>query len=313
MSLTDSPSPTGNNPSTPLPIPHELRYTLAIVERIAKDLDGIEHAFMEPEEFKKLLHANTSAASQIYWREILARVHIGSHISLLRTRSWMSGVDAAWTAGNAMLYAAAFRGLLESTADSWFSFSRIPMTLATDHYRILRTINGKSSQMHIAPEIEDSLIHFTHARRLDKNMKATVPKSHEAKQIQTYLQSFGSDFEEVAHVYDRLCAFTHPSAESLMLFVEDYNASAWRLKDWDQRAFVSELHRQFSNVFSDVLMKAFNVPMALLKLLNTFKQTSIATRAVESVDLRLIPVWRQMEDAIDASRKISHRHRPASE
>lgn len=284
-----------------VPVPDGLHFTLEIVNRIVCDVGNVEHTFMEMKQFNEMVASDQAAASKVYWYELLARVHIGAHLSLLRTKCWLSGIDTAWRAENALLYAAAARGLLESSADSHFTFRNIPMTLATHHYHIGRAIRGKSKRFVVAAEIEDALVHFTHARRLGKDQKPLAPKAHDAMTIQSYLRSFGTDYDGVAAFYERLCAFTHPSAESLMLFVEDYQASTWRLTQWDQKELVAELHKAFFEVFSDTLVKALNLPMTLLKLLNTFDNVSLHTRAVESADPSGIPIWKKVEKAIEAS------------
>jgi hypothetical protein len=284
-----------------LPVPPEFNYALRFVEQIAAESVRVRHAFLGSEEFAAAVKEEPSIGSKIYWEEILARAHIAAHLSILRTRAWMSGLEIAWRASNTYLYAAAFRGLLEGTADTWFSLRDVPLSIATDHYRIRRAIAGKANRMSIAAELETRLIHFTHARRLDKQAKAQAPDAHEAKQIQAYLRSFGADYEAAALVYDRLCAFTHPSAESLMLFVKDYTADSWELVEVDQKELIAGLQASFTEVFAAALMKAFNLPIALLKLLNTFDDLRFRTNAADGIDLRRIPVWSKITAAISAS------------
>jgi len=297
-------------PAMELPVPEGLTFTFEILERVVHDLGRVTHSFMEEQPFTALCTSDVAGASKIYWSELLARVHIGAHLSLGRTRTWLSGVDTAWQAGNALLFAAALRGLLESSADSWFTFRLVPMSLATHHYHIGRAVRGKSKRFHVMAELEEALIHFTHARRLSKGEKAHAPKAHDAMTIQSYLRSLGADYDKIAALYERLCALTHPSAESLFLFVEDYTASTWRLQQWDQKALLAELHTAFYDVFSDMLIRALNLPLTLLKLLNTFNEPSLFTSALQSVDMRQIPAWSQIEQAIERSARTPMRPSP---
>ena len=131
--------------SVQLPLPDEFRFTLEVIDRVVSKLGGVCHQFMEEDQFFQLSKSRPPEAPRIYWYELLARTHIGAHLSLSRTSAWLKGVDTAWTAPNFLLYAAAMRGLLESCADSWFAFRFAPMTLATHHYHIFRALRGKST------------------------------------------------------------------------------------------------------------------------------------------------------------------------
>jgi hypothetical protein len=62
---------------------------------------------------------------QVYWREILFRAHFGACASLLRTRRWIEGACAAFEHRNYHTFMAAFRGWLESSADTFDAFRTI--------------------------------------------------------------------------------------------------------------------------------------------------------------------------------------------
>jgi hypothetical protein len=303
--------------SVELPVPDGLRFTFEIVDRIVRNSGRVSHTFMEEEEFREICRSDSAMASKIYWYELLARAHIGAHLSLSRTSTWLSAVDIAWRAANVLLYAAAMRGLLESRADSWFTFRFVPMTLANHHYHTLRAIRGKSKRVAVMPEIEDALIHFTHARRLQKEKKGEAPKSHEAMTIQNYLRSLDADYEKAAVLYERLCSLTHPSAESLAPFIGDSTRSTWRLTQRDQKQIAKDLHAAFYDVFSDILIKALNLPLTLLKLLNTFKEPSLFTPTMGAAEARNIPIWPKIQRAIERSARtptvLGHRNRKGLE
>jgi hypothetical protein len=99
---------------------------------------------------------------QIYWREMIMRIHLACCAPLLRHGDWLNALLIA-VEGNCIFGAyAACRGFLESAADAFYSLAPVPKTLAPELAFISARIKGKPTDtMVISKELEDRLIHFS--------------------------------------------------------------------------------------------------------------------------------------------------------
>ena len=80
--------------------------------------------------------------NQIYWREILYRVHIGASTALFRLHHWLDGTIRAAGDRNPLLTASGLRGLLEAAADTLHAFQNVPMMLAENHMYVRQALSG---------------------------------------------------------------------------------------------------------------------------------------------------------------------------
>ena len=76
------------------------------------------YSFMAVNEYVDLLRSDVSEGMRVYWSETLERAHLASVTAVLRSRHWLSAVLSAQSDMNALAFAAAFRGLMESAADT---------------------------------------------------------------------------------------------------------------------------------------------------------------------------------------------------
>lgn len=117
-----------------------------------------------------------------------------------------------------LMFAAALRGLIESAADTQTALRSVPVKLARRYRRIRAATLGKLDSIRPQHQIEEDLIHFTHARKLKKS--ETASDTHRAKQIQEHLDIFTSEkTENIAACYKKLCDYTHPGLSSVWLWV----------------------------------------------------------------------------------------------
>src|SRR5712691_5657740 len=158
---------------------------VVVLDRVTSEVAAHRYDFMRNDDFRHLLAQDVSRAMQVYWREILFRAHFGAFASLLRTRRWLEGICAAFEHRNYHTFTAAFRGWLEASADTFDAFHGIPAELAEAHDVIGRAVAGRLNEIAVAPELESRLIHFSHARRLEKGEEA--PPFHQARQVKKYL------------------------------------------------------------------------------------------------------------------------------
>lgn len=141
---------------------------VVVVDRMTSAATVHTYDFMRNEDFRRLLSQDVNGAMQVYWREILDRAHFGACASLLRTRCWLEGVLAGFRDENYHTFMAAFRGWLEASADTFDAFQEIAAQLAEAHAVIRRAIMGRLDQITLWPDLENRLIHFSHARRIEK-------------------------------------------------------------------------------------------------------------------------------------------------
>ncbi|RUV55971.1 hypothetical protein EOA85_20015 [Mesorhizobium sp. M5C.F.Ca.IN.020.29.1.1] len=122
----------------------------------------------------------------IYWTEMLYRAHMASVASVFRTSRWIKVAIREHEAGSLYGCASACRSLIESAGDINHSLGPVAQTLAYNKDAIRAEISGQTGEpMLSAKEFEDTLIHFTHARKVLKTEK--TPDSHKAMQTFQYV------------------------------------------------------------------------------------------------------------------------------
>ncbi|TJW53756.1 MAG: hypothetical protein E5X65_14795 [Mesorhizobium sp.] len=108
----------------------------------------------------------------IYWTEMLYRAHMASVASVFRTSRWIKVAVREHEAGSLYGCASACRSLIESAGDINHSLGPVARTLAYNKDAIRAEISGQVGEpMLSAKELEDTLIHFTHARKVLKTEK----------------------------------------------------------------------------------------------------------------------------------------------
>jgi len=150
--------------------------------------------------------------NQVYWREILFRAHFAACTGMLRLNEWLHGSQRAIVDGNVLMLAAGIRGFLEACADTFQGFSDVAPTLADCHTVVRRAINGElSEQVALAPELENTLIHFSYARKLSPGEGPALHSAATAKDCVSVLSESAPD---VVDVYHTLCDSLTPQHQA---------------------------------------------------------------------------------------------------
>jgi hypothetical protein len=97
-----------------------------------------------------------------------------------------------------LLFASSFRCLIESVADSYFSLSNLSTTLSKNINSINDSITSNLQNIYLCKELENQLIHYSHARRLNNGESA--PDSHKAEIAARYVKKL--DKETNSDFYD---------------------------------------------------------------------------------------------------------------
>ncbi len=191
-------------------------------------LRGFQYSYMSPSDYQSLLQADLPAAMRVYWLEIIYRGHYAALTSLLRTVGWLESTIAAPSANRLLGFAASFRGLLEALADTHDAIGMTVVNLADSHALIHHALSGMLDAVAVHQDLEDALIHFTHARRLTKLDSA--PPAHRAKPTTEYLKALEeAGGARVLDCYRALCEVTHPAAPSTFLYSETDGQGSWRI------------------------------------------------------------------------------------
>ena len=259
------------------------------------------YTFSGEEEYKELLRHNVNEGMRVYWTETLQRVHLAAATAILRSRRWLSGVVHAAAENNFLVFSASLRGLMESAADSSTALLGTPLTLAQFHSSIAECLAGQATTVFISSELENELIHYSHARHLRRSERANAPSSHQARRVQEYLNNFGDqNADNVRQCYGDLCDLAHPGASSVWMWLasEDLNDSAFRLSTHQDEALIAGFLRQYATMPLELLMFAFNGPLIALNILNYFAIEDLHTPQLLTWHLDGIPAWTKCRDEL---------------
>ena len=279
----------------------EARHLVEMIDGLDLKRLEVRYRFMSDQEFTALLFLDSSEAMRIYWAEMLERAHIASVSAILRSRHWLSAVLSAQSEGNALMFASAFRGLLESAADATTALLGIPITLASNYPVISESLMGRAKTITIAEDLEEELVHYSHGRYIKASERNETPQSHRARQTHDYLKVFGDlRADKVARCYRYLCDLTHPGAPSVLMWFAPVDATVgeFALSTDQDEAIINDFLGEYETVPFDTLTFAFNTPVVVLSVLNYFPLRDLHTDQLLNWNLDRIPVWVKCPDEI---------------
>lgn len=243
-----------------------------IVNDIAAQLAKDRYSFEDLNEFQiNALDAETGRehAGRVYWTEILYRAHMASVAAIFRTTRWIQVAIREHGAESLYGCAAACRSLIESAGDIGLSLGPVAHTLASIKDQVNAEIAGRSSEPGlISTELEDSLIHFTHARKVGKSEEA--PESHKAMQSYKYIDYVDKmKIPGVKELYARFCEIVHPAADSVSVTFVAKDGD-WIVDPFNERAVLQDLLAENRRTLLGVVMTSYNAPLLILKALHSF-------------------------------------------
>jgi hypothetical protein len=239
---------------------------------------------------------------QIYWQEILLRAHWAAMLNLLRHGRWQAGCVASFQPpANFFSFAASLRGLIEGALDAQYSLGAFPMSLADNYGTVQRALRGTLNGALLAPEVEDRLIHFVYARRLDKQEETRVPTSHRALDPRDYRNGLGlQDIhrDRFRELYDDLCGFCHPTAIGLTTFWGTLDNGAVQLKPFDDRSAITRFYERHKEAIQFALSLSVTTSALCLRTMNHFDFSSVHCASVDSWDFADVPAWKKIMNKI---------------
>lgn len=281
---------------------------IGMIDQLSLAKTKTRYSFMTDDDFARCLRDNPRLGVQRYWNELLARAHLTAIVAILRSRHWISAVVAAKEDKNLLSFAAALRGLIESAADTSSSLGSIPGTFAGDYAQINRALSGKiENQFVISKEIEDELIHFSHARHLTKAELTTAPRSHKAKKVRDYVEVLEKgQVHQVIACYQSLCDLTHPGASSVWMWLTSENDVDIELRPEQDESAIAFYLAEYRDTFLQLLMFSFNPALVTLNVLNYFPVRTLHTPKLLNWDLSGIPLWQKCQSELRDASPLAH-------
>ncbi len=234
--------------------------------------------------------------SQVYWEEMLCRVHWAATSNLLRHQQWFESCRTlSVERPNFLGFCASLRGLAEGAADASHSLRAIPETLARHYNDICTALRGNATSLFLSEELESALIHFQFARVLKQNQQA--PESHRALTSANYISAIDCDAHPVRLLYQELCQMAHPAWQSLHWFTQSVKDLWWVTRGNDAER-IRNLCRLHLAAIEWVQQQSVNTSIFLLQMLNVFPLQSLHTSRVRGIDMSSIPLWTKIKTAL---------------
>jgi len=291
-------------------IGHDAAEYVKIIDEIGLEDLNTSYRFMPINEYQELMLRDTAAGMKVYWREILARAHCCSTIAILRTRRWLTAMESSARENNLLSFAASFRGFLESAADASTSLSVVPLTLAHLSTKVSRILAGNiGRELLFAQDLEDELIHFSHARYLRKGQAKGRFEHHKARTTQEYMSILKKDggVSNVAECYKELCDLTHPGASSVRMWLGSSRGSLV-LSARQDSSIINRYIETYKETYLGLVMFGFNPAIISLAVLNYYPEKEFHTSALLDWNLSTITAWHKCERLL-RNRKVRARRR----
>ena len=266
---------------------------IPVIVEIVEGIGDHRYEFMSAEQFSVLAKEDWLESQRVYWLEMLYRAHFAASTSVIRTARWIDGMLALSADPNFTAFNAAYRGCLEAAADSYHTFRFVPGWLADFHTVIRAALSKTIEQPTLFKDLEDALIHFTHAGYIKKGEQ--VDPTLRAKATTDYLKALGTESVDVTGCYRDICDVTHPGIGSVRCYADAFKTvtgTGYSLRfdrDAEQiRAFCKE----YENVSRRMIFFSVVPPVMTLRLLNEFGISEINTSSAKSVVHDNNPAWK---------------------
>ncbi len=259
---------------------------------LGSSLESTCYDFMDLGDYQQILKEDPKEGLLIYWKEMLSRSHLVASSSILRNTSWLKGMLVTHENKLFLPFSAAFRGFIESTTDSFDALASLPLFLAENRKKIERVLSKKAiNSVFASADLEDTLIHFTHARKIRRG--DTAPASHKAKYVREYLNTVKhDDLVDFDIAYSRLCELTHPAASSVQYLTKNFDENHFELANNADEKALNALAIEYSKHIEELFAIAFNPAVMTLKVLNRYSLKQFHCNKVKTWDLSAIPNWK---------------------
>jgi len=263
---------------------NEVNIYLATINHIENKLKPINLLFMSDEEFLKI--KSIKNMQYIYWLEMIERLFIASITTLLRNKKWFNSVLISILNHNFYAFSSSLRCLLESCADSYFTLKNIPDTLCETFAHIKKSLQCEAHKVVLIEDLENLLIHYSHALKLTASEKRIYPDEFSAKQVREYLDCIKHENEDVIILYSKLCQISHPSSISLMPYLFENEKGLILHNRFDDQLFIDELLSSYKETIITTFSRPTLLSLISLKLINMldYKELCICEKELSFLD-----------------------------
>lgn len=269
----------------------------ATLRALVRDLEHapVQYEYLSVDDFRALIRQNVSAGVRVQVTELLYHAHFASVATLVRAYRWAEGCLSAYLQDLYLPFCAAARGLLEAVGDSYDGLAPIPLSLANAKDPIYAGLSEASSASFFNfGEIEDVLLHFSHARRLSKPEKAALPGYTQAKDPKSYTEHLEAHGPGGFYAwYQELCELAHPASDSVcyMLVPESDGRISFNPSiDHERLASHVGIHQERLAE----LLRLSQVPaITMLRVLLHFPVPALHVGAIGRLNLSQMPLWRK--------------------
>jgi hypothetical protein len=273
-------------------------YAAKLCVDVSQDLLGRQYEFMEMGNFNAI--GDATRRNQVYWREMLFRVHWAAALNLMRHQRWQAGCTAAFKApANLLSFAVNLRGMIESSLDANYSLGPVPKTLADNHSMVEASLKGTLDGALVTQEMEDRLIHFVYGRKVAKTEKGMLPTSHVALEPKEYRSAIGlpeTERQSFTDLYDHLCGLCHPTAFSLVFLWNQTtreDATIVNISEGQDDARIEELVQKFEKTIQFAISLSVTASALCLKTINWFSLPEVRCPSIERWTFDDVPAWRK--------------------
>jgi hypothetical protein len=279
-------------------LPEEVTEYYYFTKSLMESKDEWKYKFLPNDDFKEI--DDVTLAAKIYWEEMLYRTHIVCLLSLFKAARWLESINN----NNENYYGccSCLRGLIESCADSFYTLRSVPLTIARDFKVISEIINVSSDVIIDHEKLENSLLHFIQATKLNSTERKKLPAEFVAKQIREYIESIDGCDGEVAKLYSYLCGISYPAYESTQVFLFLHEGVTIVCSDSNQ--FEIKLVESILDSSEHIIKSLFRVfyvnIFCVINLLNKFHIDSIFTPIAPDV-IEGHSSWKEIQELIDLS------------
>lgn len=252
------------------------------------------YQFLSLESFRSLSEVESN---YVYWIEILYRSHWAATSSLIRYEKWYELCHhSSIVKPNYLAFCSGLRGLLECTTDTYHALGSVPLTIAeTSTYIEDALLRRPTLKRGVSQELEDSLIHFSYARKLSKHEDA--PKSHEAKTASYYIEQLDSPERPLKKLYAELCQVVHPAHQSTSWLVE-FEDQNYTIQNPDDLNYILKLCSKYKDPIEYIQMCSVNISMFIFKVINMLSCPELHNPSAEKYDMSNSQLHKKIEAAI---------------
>ncbi|MBD9561719.1 hypothetical protein [Pseudomonas sp. PDM09] len=269
-----------------------------IIKSLLEGAYNKKYDFLPLKQFEAL---NSVEINYVYWVEILYRAHWAATSNLIRHDKWFDAcISNSVIKPNYISFCSGLRGLLESTADTYFSLGSVPLTLANSSGYIDDALGRRpAKKLAVSEELENALIHFSFARKLNKGEDS--PASHRAATAGEYMSQLDSDELPIKRLYAELCQVVHPAHQSTAWVVENLGESYW-VREPQDLMFISDLCQRYASCIEYIQMASVNISMFVYKAINEFDLVELINPSAKDYNMSQSPLHERMYSAFKRQR-----------